>query len=50
MRNGVVMCSIHYKLFDKGAFTVLSRRFVLSESVYGNSGFEDMFYATRVRL
>ncbi|MCP4120247.1 MAG: restriction endonuclease [Bacteroidetes bacterium] len=38
--NGIAMCSLHHKLFDKGAFTVAAGKLSLSEYVYGNEGFE----------
>lgn len=40
-RNGIAMCTLHHKLFDRGAFKVSSQGvLVLSEAVYGNQGFE----------
>lgn len=43
--NGIAMCSLHHKLFDKGAFMLKDNRMLLSESVYGDKGnlsFENM--------
>lgn len=37
--NGIALCSLHHKLFDRGAFTVSSERKVLvSEQVNGSVG------------
>ncbi|MEE8059024.1 MAG: HNH endonuclease [Pseudomonadales bacterium] len=41
--NGIAMCSLHHKLFDKGAFMISGNKMLLSENVYGNSSFEEMF-------
>lgn len=38
--NGIAMCSLHHKLFDKGAFAVSAGLFVVSEYAYGNDGLE----------
>ncbi|MDA8789839.1 HNH endonuclease [Pseudomonadales bacterium] len=43
--NGIAMCSLHHKLFDKGAFMFRKNRLYLSECVYGEEGtksFQDM--------
>jgi putative restriction endonuclease len=38
--NGLSLCSLHHKLFDRGAFTVNSDRcIVVSEKAYGSEGF-----------
>jgi putative restriction endonuclease len=40
--NGLALCVLHHKLFDRGAFTITEdRRVLLSESVTGSEGFED---------
>lgn len=39
-RNGIALCSLHHKLFDKGAFMIKNQKMILSECVYGNSGFD----------
>jgi len=37
--NGLALCVLHHKLFDRGAFTILPNyRIVVSEHVYGPSG------------
>lgn len=37
--NGLAMCSLHHKLFDRGVFSVdVSRRIVVSELVHGVDG------------
>lgn len=39
-QNGLALCSLHHKLFDRGAFTVDSdHRALVSEKAYGASGF-----------
>ena len=35
--NGIAMCSLHHKLFDKGAFMFKDSKLLVSESVYGTS-------------
>jgi putative restriction endonuclease len=35
--NGIAMCSLHHKLFDKGAFMIVENKMLISESVYGDS-------------
>jgi putative restriction endonuclease len=40
--NGLALCSLHHKLFDRGAFTVgLDHRAVVSERAYGTDGFSE---------
>jgi putative restriction endonuclease len=40
--NGVALCSLHHKLFDRGVFTISnSRRLIVSEFAHGNKGFDD---------
>ncbi|WP_274362921.1 phosphorothioated DNA-binding restriction endonuclease [Paenibacillus thermotolerans] len=40
--NGVALCSLHHKLFDRGVFTISSDKEVLvAEGAYGTQGFED---------
>jgi putative restriction endonuclease len=39
--NGLALCVLHHKLFDRGVFTLdHGRRFVLSELVTGGTGFD----------
>jgi putative restriction endonuclease len=41
-QNGLALCVLHHKLFDRGALTVShTHRVVLSESVHGGVGFEE---------
>ena len=35
--NGIAMCSLHHKLFDKGAFMLRENKIFVSESLYGDS-------------
>lgn len=38
--NGLALCSLHHKLFDRGAFTINQAGCVLiSEKAYGSEGF-----------
>lgn len=40
--NGLSLCSLHHKLFDRGAFTVDSdHRALISERAYGTDGFTE---------
>jgi len=40
--NGIALCSLHHKLFDRGAFS-LSRKFkiLVSDHANGTTGFDD---------
>ncbi len=41
-RNGIALCTLHHKLFDKGAFTFNSEfEFHVSEYVHGHSGLNE---------
>ncbi len=41
--NGLALCSMHHKLFDRGVFTIDhdTRRFLVSDQANGNGGFEE---------
>ena len=40
--NGLALCSLHHKLFDRGAFTLSAQLEILvSEEVHGSVGFEE---------
>lgn len=40
--NGLALCSLHHKLFDRGAFSLdPMRRLIVSESAHGNAGFDE---------
>jgi putative restriction endonuclease len=40
--NGFLLCSMHHKLFDKGAFTINhENRLLVSENVHGSTGLND---------
>jgi putative restriction endonuclease len=40
--NGLALCSLHHKLFDRGAFTVdTDHRALISERAYGTDGFSE---------
>ncbi len=41
--NGLALCSMHHKLFDRGVFTIDhdTRRFLVSDQANGNSGFSE---------
>lgn len=40
--NGLALCSLHHKLFDRGVFTLSSKlKILVSEYAYGSMGFEE---------
>lgn len=40
--NGLALCSLHHKLFDRGAFTLSKQRQILvSDDVHGTTGFQE---------
>ncbi|MCA1060289.1 HNH endonuclease [Rossellomorea aquimaris] len=40
--NGIALCSLHHKLFDRGVFTFTpERRMVVSQDAHGSNGFEE---------
>ncbi len=40
--NGLALCSLHHKLFDRGVFSLNpERRLIVSDSAHGNEGFEE---------
>jgi putative restriction endonuclease len=40
--NGIALCSLHHKLFDRGVFTLTTeRRMVVSQDAHGSHGFEE---------
>ncbi|WP_226672829.1 phosphorothioated DNA-binding restriction endonuclease [Rossellomorea aquimaris] len=40
--NGMALCSMHHKLFDRGVFTLTSeRKMVVSQDAHGTNGFEE---------
>ena len=40
--NGIALCSMHHKLFDRGVFTLnSSRELIVAEQAHGTNGFED---------
>lgn len=40
--NGIALCSLHHKLFDRGVFTFTpERRMVVSQDAHGSMGFEE---------
>jgi putative restriction endonuclease len=44
--NGLALCVLHHKLFDRGVFTVLpDLRLSVSEHAYGTKGFEEWVMA-----
>jgi putative restriction endonuclease len=45
-RNGLALCSLHHKLFDRGVFTVSnSMSVIVSESANGTRGFQEWVIA-----
>ncbi|WP_273834192.1 phosphorothioated DNA-binding restriction endonuclease [Guptibacillus sedimenti] len=40
--NGIALCSMHHKLFDRGVFTLSEEnRFLVAEEAHGTSGFQE---------
>jgi putative restriction endonuclease len=40
--NGIALCSMHHKLFDRGVFTLTpERKMVVSQDAHGTHGFEE---------
>lgn len=40
--NGIALCSLHHKLFDRGVYTLTpDNTLVVAEDAYGSTGFED---------
>ena len=52
--NGLALCSLHHKLFDRGAFTLSDQRKILvSKDVVGSVGFKEWlmkFHGKRINL
>lgn len=51
--NGIALCALHHKLFDRGVFTITEdRQLLVAEEAYGTQGFEDWlmkFHGKEVR-
>lgn len=44
--NGIALCSLHHKLFDRGVFTISeSRKMVVSQEAHGSNGFQEWLMA-----
>lgn len=40
--NGIALCAMHHKLFDRGVFTITnSRELVVAEDANGTNGFQE---------
>jgi putative restriction endonuclease len=40
--NGIALCSLHHKLFDRGVFTLTTeRKMIVSQDAHGTHGFEE---------
>ncbi|MEH7238864.1 HNH endonuclease [Bacillus sp. JJ1562] len=40
--NGIALCSLHHKLFDRGVFTISdNRQMIVSQEAHGTHGFEE---------
>jgi hypothetical protein len=49
-RNGLALCSLHHKLFDRGVFTICnSMSVIVSESANGTRGFQEWVIAYHER-
>ncbi|MGM7700523.1 phosphorothioated DNA-binding restriction endonuclease [Pseudalkalibacillus sp. Hm43] len=41
-QNGIALCSLHHKLFDRGVFTLTNKRqLIVSEEAHGTKGFRE---------
>ncbi|WP_159888651.1 phosphorothioated DNA-binding restriction endonuclease [Paenibacillus puerhi] len=51
--NGIALCSLHHKLFDRGVFTITrEREMLVAEQAHGTHGFEEWlmsFHGKKVR-
>lgn len=51
--NGIALCTLHHKLFDRGAFTITyDRRLLVAEEAHGTRGFEEWlmrYHDTEIR-
>lgn len=51
--NGLALCSLHHKLFDRGVFTISNdRRMVVSQDAHGTNGFRELllqFHGDRIK-
>ncbi|WP_338068644.1 phosphorothioated DNA-binding restriction endonuclease [Paenibacillus paeoniae] len=51
--NGIALCTLHHKLFDRGVFTITNDRTLLvSEEAHGTSGFKEWlmrYHGTEIR-
>ncbi|MFC5700717.1 phosphorothioated DNA-binding restriction endonuclease [Cohnella faecalis] len=51
--NGIALCTLHHKLFDRGVFTITGEREMLvAEEAHGTQGFEEWlmrFHGKRIR-
>lgn len=52
--NGIALCSLHHKLFDRGAFTLTeSKELLVAESANGTNRFNEWlmkFHGKQIRL
>ena len=52
--NGLALCSLHHKLFDRGAFTLSKQRQILvSDDAHGTAGFQEWlmdFHGQKIKL
>lgn len=51
--NGLALCSMHHKLFDRGVFTInAEQRMIVSQDAHGTNGFVEWlmkFHGTKIR-
>jgi putative restriction endonuclease len=51
--NGIALCSLHHKLFDRGVFTISQERVMLvAEDAHGSKGFDEWlmrYHGTEIR-
>jgi putative restriction endonuclease len=52
--NGIALCSLHHKLFDRGVFTLTeSKKLLVAEDAHGTNGFNEWllrFHGKQIRL
>jgi putative restriction endonuclease len=51
--NGIALCSLHHKLFDRGVFTITNEhQLIVAEDAYGTNGFEEWlmrYHGSKIR-
>lgn len=51
--NGIALCSLHHKLFDRGVFTITNEhQLIVAEEAHGTNGFEEWlmrYHGSKIR-